>query len=102
MVVVPLEQIKSLVQESVRVEIQSAEKRILEKLDEKFGSFQEDAFPPGPLHKHKEYHESKIDSAETAKKIKNDLIGWAVKGIVTIMLALMGWGALDYLGKALK
>lgn len=102
MVVVPLEQIKQLVQESVRVEIQSAEKRILEKLDEKFDSFTNEAFPEGPLHKHKEYHENKIDSAETAKKIKTDLIGWAVKGVVTIMLALMGWGALDYLGKALK
>lgn len=102
MVVVPLEQIKQLVQESVRVEIQSAEKRILEKLDEKFDKFVQETFPEGPLHKHKEYHESKIDSAETAKKIKTDLIGWAVKGILTIIITLVGWGALDYLGKALK
>lgn len=57
----------------------------------------DDAFPPGPLHKHKEQHQKHIDAAENGKKIKLDIQIWAIRGGLGILFLLVGLGAKEWL-----
>jgi hypothetical protein len=96
---------------SLMIEESAAEttSKLMHHMDVKFGQihklFQdhvESTFPPGPLHKHKEHHQGLIDSAESMKKLRQDLIGWVVKGGLGILFMLIGMGALEWIKRELS
>lgn len=98
-----------MIRDAVDKRIGEAEDRLKEHMDEKineirkiFASHVTDAFPEGPLVMHRRYHEGRIKSAETTEKIKTDLFGWAVKGVLGIVLLLVGMGALEWLKREMS
>lgn len=96
------------VEEAVEERVSKAENKLMMHMDVKFSQIQRifdqhviDAFPPGGVHKHREHHQSLIDSAEVAKRIKQDLVAWIIKGSVGIVFVLIGMGALEWLQREL-
>lgn len=104
-----------MVEESVDERVAKAETNIKAHIDLKFGQLHlvvmestkehitkaiddhvESAFPD-EVHRHKDYHQSKIDSSHTWDKLKSDLIGWAIKGICGYVLFLLATGTLEVL-----
>jgi hypothetical protein len=77
------------------------DKAVEKSIDKAIEAHVATAFPPGPLHKHKEHHQGLIDSAESMKKLRQDLLGWAVKGVFTVALLLIGMGALEWVKREL-
>lgn len=73
-----------------------------EQIHKLFQDHVENTFPPGPLHRHKEHHQGLIDSAESMKKLRQDLMGWVVKGGIGIVFVLIGMGALEWLKRELS
>lgn len=60
----------------------------------------EEAFPPGPLYRHRDFHDGRIKKAERdaerGEKIKTDLYSWAIKGALLtiggmILLGFFEW-----------
>jgi hypothetical protein len=67
-------------------------------IDAAIAKHEEKAYPDGvPLHKHKEYHASKEESSQNFKRLKQDLAGWMVKGVVGTVILLLGMGAMTWL-----
>lgn len=60
-----------------------------------------DAFPSGSLHKHREYHEERIKASDAADRIKADLVSWSIKGIVGLLIVLVGLGAMEWFKREL-
>ena len=57
----------------------------------------DDAFPDGPLHRHKDHHQKLIDNAESGKKIKLDLQIWAARGVLLFIFSLLLLGGKEWL-----
>ncbi len=106
-----------LVEESVDERVARATTEIKAHIDLKFGQMHlattqtiaqsieahiDAAFPTRELHKHREFHQGKIDAANTAKKVKDDLFLWAVKGAIGVALFLVGIGAVEWLKGAVR
>lgn len=109
-------EVADMVAEELDVRLAAFETNLMNHINVKFGQFElsttskltqavneaidkhiDDAFPPGPLHKHKEQHQKHIDAAEAGKKIKMDIQIWAIRGIIIFFLALVGIGAKEWL-----
>lgn len=109
--VAPLTQdrVALMIEEAVDKRLSTMESKLMAHIDSKFNDIHkvftdhvEETFPPGPLHKHKAYHEGRIKSAEASEKIKFDLIGWGLKGSLMMVFMLVGWGALEWLKRELS
>ena len=61
----------------------------------------EEAFPPGPLHKHKDQHQKYIDAAGFWKKVVQDLQMWALRGILLFFFGILLLGAKEWLVREL-
>lgn len=57
----------------------------------------DDAFPDGPLHRHKDHHQRLIENAESGKKIRLDLQIWALRGLIAFVGFLLFIGAKEWL-----
>lgn len=97
-----------MVEEAVDERVSKMEVHLINHINQKFGQLHrvfdqhvEDAFPTGGVHKHKEHHQSLIDSAEVAKRIRQDLLAWLLKGVIGLFLLLVGLGALEWLKQEL-
>jgi hypothetical protein len=55
------------------------------------------AFPPGPIHKHRDHHQGLIDSAEQWKKIKTEVLSWGLRGSIGFVLWIVGTALVEYL-----
>jgi hypothetical protein len=101
---VSLDKVSLMIEESAA----DTTSKLMQHMDVKFGQIHklfadhiDGAFPPGPLHKHKEHHQGLIESAESMKKLRQDLIGWTVKGGLGILFMLVGMGALEWIKREL-
>ncbi len=74
---------KAMTEEIVKAAVEAALKAHIEA-----------AYPPGPLHKHKDHHQGLIDSAEQWKKIKTDIVTWAIRGTIAFVFYVIGSGAI--------
>jgi hypothetical protein len=54
------------------------------------------AYPPGPLHKHKDHHQGLIDSAEQWRKIKTEVLSWGLRGSIGFVIWIVGVALLEY------
>ncbi len=55
------------------------------------------AFPPGPIHKHRDHHQGLIDSAEQWRKIKTEVLSWGLRGSIGFVLWIVGTALVEYL-----
>lgn len=118
--VVSRHEIADMVAEEIDVKFASFETNLLQHLNTKFGQFElsmgnkitqavneaitkhvDEAFPPGPLHKHKEQHQKHIDAAANTRRIIQDIQLWAVRGVVTAMFVLLLLGAKEWWAREL-
>ncbi len=67
------------------------------KITEAIGKHVEEAFPPGPLHKHKEQHQRHIDAAANSKRIWMDIQLWAIRGVLVFVAGLLFLGGKEWL-----
>lgn len=77
-----------------------------EKLDNSFGEMKKAidhlheaavrGFPDDDPYGHRRVHENQIKKAETREKIKDDVVGNTVKGIVWVVLAFIGTAIWQY------
>ena len=98
-----------MIEEALEERISKMESRMLAHMDLKFGQFHklftdhvEEAFPPGPLLKHRMDHEGRIRAAATREKIRDDLWAWGIKGAVGLMLFLFAMGALEWIKREIS
>ncbi len=56
----------------------------------------EAAFPPGPIHKHRDHHQGLIDSADQWRKIKTEVLSWGLRGSIGFVLWIVGTALLEY------
>jgi uncharacterized FlaG/YvyC family protein len=56
----------------------------------------EAAYPPGPIHKHRDHHQGLIDSAEQWRKIKTEVLSWGLRGSIGFILWVTGTALLEY------
>lgn len=73
--------------------ISSIKKVVEEAIDKHI----DDAFPDGPLHRHKDHHQRLIDNAESGRKIRLDLQIWALRGAIAFVGVLLFLGAKEWL-----
>lgn len=73
--------------------ISSIKKVVEEAIDKHI----DDAFPDGPLHRHKDHHQRLIDNAESGRKIRLDLQIWALRGVIAFVGVLLFLGAKEWL-----
>lgn len=109
-------EIADMVAEELDVRLAAMETNLINHINIKMGQFEvsmtskmtqivneaidrhiDDAFPPGPLHKHKEQHQKHIDAAANSKRIWQDVQLWAVRGIILFVLGLLALGAKEWL-----
>lgn len=97
-----------MVEDVVDERLREVEQNLTKHMDEKFGQLNAtfaqhvvDAFPSGGVHKHREHHQSLIDSAELAKRIRQDLIAWVIKGFIGLLMFLIAIGAIEWLKREL-
>ena len=57
----------------------------------------EAAFPPGPIHKHRDHHQGLITSAERWEKIKTETLSWGLRGSIGFVLWVVGTALVEYL-----
>lgn len=57
----------------------------------------DDAFPDGPLHRHKDHHQKLIDNAESGKRIRLDIQIWLIRGAIGFVGLLLFLGAKEWL-----
>lgn len=95
--VVSRHEIADMVAEEIDVRFAAFETNLLQHLNVKFGQFElsmgkkitqavdagiskhiDEAFPPGPLHKHKEQHQKHIDAPTSPVPSPADVERWAV------------------------
>lgn len=98
-----------MVEEAVDHRVEQMEVKVMAHMDERFTELSnvfkahvQDAFPNGDARGHREHHQSLIDSAEVAKRIRQDLIAWVIKGGIGLVLFLVGIGALEWLKRELS
>ena len=83
------------------------ETRLLAHIDERIDRIEEalrghvsDAFPASDVHGHRLYHESVMRSVDSARRIREDLALWVVKGGLTILALFLLAGLVEYLRRA--
>jgi hypothetical protein len=98
-----------MVEEAVDERVSKMESHLIDHINQKFGQLHRvfdqhvtDAFPGGDARGHREHHQSLIDSAEVAKRVRQDLFAWLLKGVVGVVLFLIGIGALEWLKRELS
>lgn len=113
-------EIADMVAEEIDERFASFETKLLQHLNVKFGQFElsmgqkitqavdagiskhvEEAFPPGPLHKHKEQHQKHIDAAANSRRIWQDIQLWAARGIILFIGGLLFLGGKEWLVREL-
>lgn len=109
-------EVADMVAEELDIRLASFETNLMNHINVKFGQFElsttskltqavneaidkhiEDAFPPGPLHRHKEQHQKHIDAAANTKRIWLDVQLWAIRGVLAFVLLLLGLGAKEWM-----
>lgn len=87
---------------SIAKSLEDMQKSINQHIDNSVNKLVKDAFPEGPIYKHKEFHESRIKNAENSDKIRTDLMSWAFKGVIGLVIFLIGIGALEWLKREMS
>jgi len=109
-------EVADMVAEELDVRLASFETNLMNHINVKFSQFElsttskltqavneaidkhiDDAFPSGPLHRHKDHHQRLIESAESGKKIKLDVQIWLIRGAITFVGLLLFLGAKEWL-----
>lgn len=105
---ISLDRVALLIEEAVDERIAKMEDKLMLHINQRTSDIHvmmqthiSEAFPHGPLHKHREYHQGKIESAELAGKIKSDILGWVAKGVLAFVMGLLFLGAKDWMQKEL-
>lgn len=66
----------------------------------------EEAFPPGPLYRHRDFHVWRIEQAKREadrdEKIKTDLYSWAIRGALMTIGGMILLGFLEWLKRELN
>ena len=62
----------------------------------------DEAFPDGPLYRHKDFHDGRIRQAERDDKIRTDLTAWAWKGVLTVVGAMLLLGFIEWFKRELN
>ena len=60
-------------------------------------ALRDEAFPDGPLYRHKDFHDGRIKQAEKEDRIKADLLSWAIKGGLGLVGAMVLLGFIEWL-----
>ena len=60
-----------------------------------------EAFPDGPLYRHKDFHDGRIKQAEREDKIKTDVYAWLVKGGFALIGAMLLLGFVEWFKREL-
>lgn len=59
------------------------------------------AFPEGPLYRHRDFHDGRIKQAERDDKIKTDVYSWFIKGGMTLLGAMLLLGFVEWFKREL-
>lgn len=79
------------------VSMKSMTEEVVEKaVEASIRAHVEMAFPPGPIHKHRDHHQGLIDSAEQWKKIKTEVLSWGLRGSIGFVLWIVGTALVEY------
>ena len=65
-------------------------------------AMRDEAFPDGPLYRHKDFHDGRIKQAEREDRIKTDLYSWLLRGGLSLLLAMLLLGFVEWLKRELS
>lgn len=70
--------------------------------DAEIRKLRDEAFPEGPLYRHKDFHDGRIKQAQRDDQIKTDLYSWLLRGAIGLVGAMVLLGFIEWLKREMN